>query len=82
LIVFNVLYSLALGPRAPDNPWHANSLEWETASPPPHYNFDEIPTVYHGPYEYSVPTEALDYLPQTRHRPPEAGPIDPIMGDA
>ena len=73
---------LAAGPKAGDNPWHYNSLEWDCPSPPPHYNFEEIPTVYHGPYEYSVPEEEVDYLPQTKPRPPGAGPIDPIMGDA
>ena len=31
------------------------SLEWSTATPPPHNNFgDKMPVVYHDPYEYSV----------------------------
>jgi len=47
-----------------DNPWHANSLEWATGSPPPYTNFDEIPTVHRGPYEYSSPAVQEDYLPQ------------------
>ena len=55
IFAFNFLYSLVVGPKAGDNPWHANSLEWATPSPPPHYNFEVIPTVYHGAYEYSVP---------------------------
>ena len=82
LFAANFAYSLFFGPRAGDNPWKANSLEWSAASPPPHYNFDTIPTVYHGPYEYSVPGHDTDYLPQTEPRSPLAGPIDPIMGDA
>jgi len=82
LFAFNFLYSLVAGPRSGDNPWHANSLEWATTSPPAHYNFETIPTVYHGPYEYSVPGQGTDYLPQTEPRPPQAGPIDPVMGDA
>jgi cytochrome c oxidase subunit 1 len=82
IFAFNFLYSIAAGPRAGDNPWHCNSLEWATTSPPPHFNFETIPTVYHGAYEYSVPGHPTDYLPQTEPRPPQAGPIDPVMGDA
>jgi cytochrome c oxidase subunit 1 len=67
------------GPKASSNPWHANTLEWATTSPPPHYNFERIPTVYHPAYEYSVPGVEDDYLPQTLPRPASAGPLDPVM---
>lgn len=77
--VLNFLYSLVAGPKAPSNPWKANTLEWVAPSPPPHYNFASIPTVYHAAYEYSVPGAADDYLPQTESRPPQAGPLDPVM---
>jgi cytochrome c oxidase subunit 1 len=80
IFAWNFFYSLVAGPKAPDNPWHANSLEWGTPSPPEHYNFLVLPTVYHGPYEYSVPGEDKDYLPQTEPRPPAAGHLDPLMG--
>ncbi len=77
---FNFFYSIFLGPKSGPNPWHANSLEWQIDSPPPYYNFQTIPTVYHAPYEYSVPGVEGDFLPQTQPRPPEAGPLDPVMG--
>jgi len=66
--VVNLVWGLCAGKKAAENPWHANTLEWAAPSPPPHGNWGEtIPTVHHGPYEYSVPNMAEDYLPQ--HRP-------------
>jgi cytochrome c oxidase subunit 1 len=79
LFAGNFLHSLVLGKKAEANPWKANTLEWATESPPPYYNFQTIPTVYHAAYEYSVPGVVGDYLPQTEPRPPIAGPLDPIM---
>jgi len=68
LIIVNFIGSLFWGKKAPQNPWHANSLEWVAAStPPPHGNFTEVPVVHHGPYEYSSPLVEEDYLPQTRY---------------
>jgi cytochrome c oxidase subunit I+III len=45
LLGVNVLVSLRSGLRAADDPWGADSLEWGTSSPPPNYNFLEIPVV-------------------------------------
>jgi cytochrome c oxidase subunit 1 len=45
LLLWNVVTSLRSGDRAGDNPWDAPSLEWATASPPPHSNFLQLPTV-------------------------------------
>jgi hypothetical protein len=45
LLIYNVVHSYRLGARAGDNPWQADSLEWATSSPPPVYNFLEIPVV-------------------------------------
>ena len=47
-----LLLSLVIGKRAGANPWGAYGLEWETASPPPSYNFEDIPIVTAGPYAY------------------------------
>jgi cytochrome c oxidase subunit 1 len=68
----NFFYSLFAGPKASENPWDANTLEWATASPPPHYNFLPIPRVYHGPYEYSIPNQEKDFFPQVEELPAEA----------
>ncbi|MBI1992156.1 MAG: cbb3-type cytochrome c oxidase subunit I [Candidatus Omnitrophica bacterium] len=64
LFIINFFWSLFRGKRAGENPWEANTLEWITPSPPPHGNFATTPTVYHGPYEYSVPGRSTDWLPQ------------------
>jgi cytochrome c oxidase subunit 1 len=66
IFAINFLWSVFKGPKAEQNPWHSNSLEWQAPSPPPHGNFPEMPTVYHGPYEYSHPEVAEDYLPQNK----------------
>jgi cytochrome c oxidase subunit I+III len=38
-------HAVRRGRPAGPNPWNADSLEWATASPPPHYDFAQIPTV-------------------------------------
>jgi cytochrome c oxidase subunit 1 len=48
-------WSLFRGPRAPDNPWDATGLEWQTTSPPPKHNFAEPPVVTERPYQYPMP---------------------------
>ena len=66
LFYFNVFWSIFKGKKANDNPWEATTLEWTTASPPPHDNFAGVlPTVYHGPYEFAVPGAPKDYVMQT-----------------
>jgi cytochrome c oxidase subunit 1 len=62
--IINFLGSWIWGPKAPNNPWQAATLEWETTSPPGHGNFLVLPTVYRGAYEYSSPGAAADWLPQ------------------
>jgi len=79
ILVANFVGSLFAGPKAEANPWRSNTLEWQTSSPPRHYNFERIPTVYHAAYEYSIPGVEADYLPQTEPTPQEAEPLDPVM---
>jgi cytochrome c oxidase subunit I len=55
VFAYNMVASWRGGPRAVANPWRALTLEWQVSSPPPIFNFDAIPTVVGGPYEYGVP---------------------------
>ncbi|MDN5870268.1 MAG: cbb3-type cytochrome c oxidase subunit I, partial [Nitrococcus sp.] len=47
-----LLWSLRWGAKAPDNPWGAKGLEWETSSPPPAHNFHQPKRVTEPPYAY------------------------------
>ena len=70
LLFVNVFWGLFRGKVAERNPWQANTLEWIAPTPVPHGNFVQIPHVYHGPYEYSVPGADEDWLPQTQQFEP------------
>ena len=67
--LINMFWSLKYGPKAPANPWNSTTLEWTLDYPIPHGNFAVTPTVYHGPYEYSVPGMERDFLPQNEKAP-------------
>lgn len=72
IFYFNLVWSVFKGKKAGDNPWEATTLEWTTASPPPHDNFAGVlPTVYRGPYEFAVPGAPNDYVMQTEPEPGE-----------
>src|SRR5262249_39346574 len=46
------IWSMRYGPIAGPNPWRAKGLEWQTPSPPPTENFEEIPVVTEEAYDY------------------------------
>ncbi len=52
-MIINLVRAIRNGSPAPDNPWGATTLEWQTTSPPPLLNFATPPTVDTGPYDFT-----------------------------
>lgn len=86
LLIGNFISSIFIGKKAGRNPWNANGLEWTAPSPPGHGNFDILPVVYRGPYEYSSPlVDDRDYLMQTERldpKPAKEGKADDAPSDS
>ena len=55
IFFYNAINSWIRGPKAPWNPWRGRSLEWLVSSPPSLFNFDAVPQVVGGPYQYGLP---------------------------
>lgn len=65
IFLFNFFYSIFRGPKAPQNPWNSNTLEWTTPVEHMHGNWPgELPTVHRWPYDYSKPGSESDFIPQ------------------
>ncbi|MEK9137000.1 MAG: cbb3-type cytochrome c oxidase subunit I, partial [Bacteroidota bacterium] len=66
--IINFFWSMRKGEKVTANPWEATTLEWAATSSPPlaHGNFEKVPEVYRGPYDYSVPGHKKDYAPQNQ----------------
>ncbi len=47
VFIVNAGVSLRRGAPAGSDPWDGRTLEWSIGSPPPEYNFAQIPTVHH-----------------------------------
>jgi cytochrome c oxidase subunit 1 len=65
VFLFNFFYSIFRGPKAPQNPWRANTLEWTTPVEATHGNWiGDLPTVHRWPYDYSKPGAEEDFISQ------------------
>ena len=74
LFIINLVHSYFRGRPAGENPWGANSLEWRTPQTPPvHGNWgDRLPSVHRWAYDYGVPGEKADFIPQDVPRKSQA----------
>ena len=78
IFLFNfVMSTLFWRERETGNPWRSRGLEWQVSSPPPPHNFEHIPVVLSGPYEYGDPSA----LPVADLNPP-AGVISGALAGA
>ena len=65
IFIFNFFYSIWRGPKAKQNPWRGNSLEWTTPVEHMHGNWPgDVPVVYRWAYDYSKPGAEEDFVPQ------------------
>jgi cytochrome c oxidase subunit 1 len=66
IFLFNFFYSIYRGPKAVQNPWKSNTLEWTTPVEHVHGNWPgALPVFHRWPYDYSKPGAEEDFIPQT-----------------
>ena len=66
IFTYNFFYSMYRGPKAVQNPWRSNTLEWTTPVEHIHGNWPgPLPVVHRWPYDYSKPGKEEDFVPQT-----------------
>jgi cytochrome c oxidase subunit 1 len=71
IFIYNIIYSMIRGEKAGADPWDARTLEWTIPSPPPAYNFAEIPRVH-----------ALDDFWHKKYAEDERGVPVPVVAGA
>jgi cytochrome c oxidase subunit 1 len=69
IFLYNMIVSWRFGPKAGPNPWRAKTIEWQVSSPPPVFNFEAIPRVVGGPYEFGVPGSRHVLMPGEEGEP-------------
>jgi cytochrome c oxidase subunit 1 len=59
LMMVNLVRGAFTGKKASSNPWGGATLEWTLPSPPPPEDFESIPMITKGPYEFDKTGAAL-----------------------
>ena len=62
IILIYLIYALARGEVAGDNPWYSKGYEWKTSSPPIKENFAVIPDYSEEPHTYREPGEEVEHV--------------------
>jgi cytochrome c oxidase subunit 1 len=79
IILYNMIWSIYKGKVAGPNPWRAITLEWQTSSPPPPYNFKGEVIPFEDPYGYG--TEAANaYIDAMLERLTPLNQLKPAVG--
>ena len=83
VFVFNFLKSTIVDPRTEpsENPWGSRGMEWMTSTPPASYNFEHVPTVLSGPYDYGTgagPMAVLAAAVRTKELTAEVEPTEEV----
>jgi cytochrome c oxidase subunit 1 len=71
LFIVNVIVTQRRPATHEADPWDARTIEWTTASPPPEYNFEEIPQVH-----------ALDDFWHRKYAEDKSGRLIPVQAGA
>ena len=65
VFLYNFMYNIFYGKKAPQNPWKSTTLEWTASQKHIHGNWQgKIPEVHRWPYDYSKPGYKQDFVPQ------------------
>ena len=65
VFLYNFMYNIFYGKKAPQNPWKSTTLEWTASQEHIHGNWQgKIPEVHRWPYDYSKPGYKEDFVPQ------------------
>ena len=65
VFLYNFIYNIFYGKKAPQNPWRSTTLEWTASQKHIHGNWQgKIPEVHRWPYDYSKPGYKEDFVPQ------------------
>ena len=81
MVLIDLLTHARFGRKAKANPWHADTLEWSMAAPPPTWNFDLLPRVHDRHPSHDAQLQEETWLPDMHHGRRETLGCDPVSGE-